>query len=49
MADENGIVVKPAIVKQDGNTTEIEIHIEKPRRAGAGADRGGGGRTGQAA
>ena len=30
MADENGIVVKPAIVKQDGNTTEIEIHIEKP-------------------
>lgn len=28
MADENGIVVKPAIVKQDGNTTEIEIHIE---------------------
>ncbi len=30
MADENGIVVKPAIVKKDGNTTEIEIHIEKP-------------------
>lgn len=30
MADENGIVVKPAIVKQDGDTTEIEIHIEKP-------------------
>ena len=30
MADENGIVVKPAIVKQDGNTTENESHIEKP-------------------
>ena len=48
MADENGIVVKPAIVKQDGNTTEIEIHIEKPAEP-EGADRGGGGRTGQAA
>lgn len=30
MVDENGVVVKPVSVKQDGNTTEIEIHIEKP-------------------
>lgn len=30
MAEENGVVVKPVNVKQDGQTTEIEIHIEKP-------------------
>lgn len=29
MAEENA-VVKPVSVKQDGQTTEIEIHIEKP-------------------
>ncbi len=49
MADENGIVVKPAIVKQDGNTTEIEIHIEKPAEPERQLHRRGGGRTGQAA
>lgn len=30
MAEENSAVVKPVSVKQDGQTTEIEIHIEKP-------------------
>lgn len=30
MAEESGVVVKPVNVKQDGQTTEIEIHIEKP-------------------
>lgn len=30
MAEENSAVVKPVNVKQDGQTTEIEIHIEKP-------------------
>lgn len=30
MAEENGVVVKPVNVKQDEQTTEIEIHIEKP-------------------
>lgn len=49
MADENGIVVKPAIVKQDGNTTEIEIHIEKPAEPEREQTEAAGGRTGQAA
>ena len=30
MAEENSAVVKPVSVKQDGQTTEIEIHVEKP-------------------
>lgn len=30
MAEESNAVVKPVSVKQDGQTTEIEIHIEKP-------------------
>lgn len=30
MAEENSAVVKPVSVKQDGQTTEIKIHVEKP-------------------